>query len=196
LGNTSARPIHGARKDCHLLLSPGNRLPPRQDLLLVFSGCAFLIHIWAIINMFYIIPAWVLRMNLAQLSGAIAYILVFALLESLLIWGLLALLAVLLPQSLLRQNFVAQGMMLALLTAIFSIMVHFNYEFLVANRGYLLALTIIYLPCAAVCHFLAGRYRKIDAALRGILDRLTVLTGLYIFFDLVSLMIVIMRNIT
>ena len=122
------------------MISLKNRLPPRQDLLLVFSGCAFLIHVWAIINMFYIVPAWVLRMNLAQLSGSMAYMLVFALVESLLVWGLLALLAVLLPKAWLRRNFLAQGMSLALVTAIFSMVVHFNYEFLVTNRGYLLAL--------------------------------------------------------
>lgn len=146
--------------------------------------------------MFYIVPAWVLRMNLAQLSGSMAYMLVFALVESLLVWGLLALLAVLLPKAWLWRNFLAQGMSLALVTAIFSMVVHFNYEFLVTNRGYLLALAAAYLPCAALSLFIAGRYPKIAVALRTILDRLTVLTGLYIFFDLVSLVVIIIRNIT
>lgn len=173
-----------------------NRLPSRQDLTLTFSGVAFLIHVWAIINMFYIVPAWVLRMNIGQLSGSIAYILAFALFESLLVWGLLVMLAVILPGAWLRENFLAQATSLVLLTAIFSIVVHFNYAFLVTNRIYLLALAITYLPCAATISFLVRRYRKIETALRGILDRLTVLTALYIFFDFVSLVVIAIRNIT
>jgi hypothetical protein len=172
-----------------------NRLPPRQDLLLVFIGCAFPIHVWALLNLFYIIPAWVLRMNLSQLTGSIDYLLVFALLESVVIWGILVLAALALPQAWLRQKFLAQSTTLVLVTTFWSIVVHLNYEFLVSNRGFLVVVALAYLVSAGVCHILAGRSPRLGMALRNILDRLTVLSFLYIFFDIVGLLVVIARNI-
>ena len=43
------------------------------DLSLAFGAIAFPIHVWAIINILIIFPAWLLRLSLWELAGAVGY---------------------------------------------------------------------------------------------------------------------------
>jgi hypothetical protein len=172
-----------------------HRFPPREDLRLVFGGCAFVIHVWAILNLLDALPAWVLRLTAYELAGVIAYPLFFALLESLFVWGVLILAAVLLPQRWLRQRFVSRGMALLLVTAAWSIAIHFKYESLIQNLGYLPVWLGAYLASTVAIVFLAGHYQKVENILRAILQRIEVLSFLYIFIDILGLFVIISRSL-
>ena len=71
------------------------------NFLIVFAAASFVVHIW----LFYIIlnqlPSWILRMSAFDVAGMISYSLAFALFESLLIAGGLALLALFLPRGMI-----------------------------------------------------------------------------------------------
>jgi hypothetical protein len=54
--------------------------------LLAFGAIAFPIHVWAIVNILIVFPAWFIRLSMWELAGVISYPLVTALLESGLLW--------------------------------------------------------------------------------------------------------------
>jgi hypothetical protein len=176
-------------------MSISKRLPDRQEMVLVFIGCVFIIHVWAIVNLFYTVPAWLLRMNMGQLVGSSAYVLSFALMESILVWGFLLLLTLMLPNALLRKQFVAQSIGLVLVSAFFSIVLHFNYAFLVTRRIFIPILVACFIALALVVLYWTGRSERFDRAIRATLERLSVLSGIYLFFDAIAVLIVLARNI-
>ena len=52
-------------------------------MVVVFAISMFVVHVWQIINMLQLVPAWRLRLDAWDLVGVIAYTQAFALLESL-----------------------------------------------------------------------------------------------------------------
>ena len=162
-----------------------------EDLLHLFVFCAFPIHVWTIVNMFRDVPSWTLYMRQWELISTVAYMLTFALLETLIILTPILILGFLLPKKWVSTVFVPWvGVMLVegALAAIafqFAIMQH-------SPKRNLIILTAIVLGISTVAVL---RFPKIGEVLRSIAGRLTVLTFLYFFFDLVGLVIVIVRNL-
>ncbi|MBN2550450.1 MAG: hypothetical protein JXB15_14900 [Anaerolineales bacterium] len=171
------------------------RLPVRQDLALVWAGCVFVIHLWSFVNLFEALPAWVLHMNIYELAGVIGYVLVFALLESLVVWGVLVLLAAMLPAGWLRTHFLAQGIGLMLVASLFSALVHYNYAWLIQHINLAPIWLAVFLALAVGVWYLAGRFTGIERMLRAILQRIEILSWIYIVFDLLGLVVIIVRNI-
>jgi hypothetical protein len=67
-----------------------NRLPDRGQLLPVFSTVVFIVFTWTIYHALYQVPSWLFYMTLPAILPLLAYILGFALLESLFVTGFLA----------------------------------------------------------------------------------------------------------
>jgi hypothetical protein len=62
----------------------------REDILLVFAACVLPVFIWSFYNLLNEVPAFVLRLSVTELIGTSAYVLAFALVESILFFlGLL-----------------------------------------------------------------------------------------------------------
>lgn len=172
-----------------------DHLPPNEDLLLVFGNCAFIIHLWALYNLFYILPSWVLRMNLNDLIGAISYVLVFALLESIILWGALTLTASILPPKWFRNYFLVQSATLILLTTIFALILHFSYAVIATNIRFLIGMICIYLVVVVVNLLIVRKSQRVEKIWRKILQKTIVPAVLYLPFDLIGLAIIIFRNI-
>jgi len=91
----------------------------KSEYLQLFLVCAFPIHVWAYINLFNDMPAMVLEMGVWRILGVTAYVLVFALLESLLVFGLILLVSFILPERLFGVKFVHVGAIFILTCSIF-----------------------------------------------------------------------------
>jgi hypothetical protein len=172
-----------------------NRFPLRADSRLVFGGCAFIVHVWAILNLLDMLPAWMLRLTAYELAGASSYTLAFALLESLIVWAVLVALAVVLPGRWLRQDFLTQGGLLLLVTTLWAIVTHYSYELLVKNPLLLSVLAVAYLLTLLAFSWLGRRYRWIESTLRAALSRIEVLSFVYIFIDVLGVFVIIVRNL-
>ena len=55
-----------------------DRLPSRHYALLLFAICAFPVHVWYIVNLLRELPARMYDLNVWDLVGMSAYVLVFA----------------------------------------------------------------------------------------------------------------------
>ncbi|MGW8226960.1 MAG: hypothetical protein ACWGOY_14550 [Anaerolineales bacterium] len=158
------------------------RFPIKQEALLVSSACIFPIHIWTTIVFLYNFPSLILKANLWQILGVLAYALVFALFESLLLFGFLVLLAAILPRKAFMDRFVPVGTLLALVIPGLALLV--NTQFMQENSW-------VWLPVLAVIVFglfASLRHPAEGSSMNLLAERFTLIASLYIFLDLVALL--------
>ena len=141
--------------------------------------------------MFRDVPSWALYMRYWELISTVAYTLAFALFETLIILLPLIVLGMLIPRRWVSSRFIPWvGVMLvegtiAAIAFQIAIMNHSPKKNLVIGIGLMLGISSV----------LVIRYPKIGELFRSIAKRLVVLSFLYIFLDVVGLMIVIARNV-
>ena len=169
------------------------RFPDRRDTTLVFSAVMFAVFAYAARDYIYKFPSFILYFNLWDTFGVLAQYLTFALLESLLMTGLIVALAFLLPSAWLRTGFGYKGFITVLV--------------LTAAALYLKAVmtnqpTIRFLVTTVIVSFLAWigllfltRWQSFQRLLLDLADRLTIF--LYVFhpLSLLSLAVVAIRLI-
>ena len=154
------------------------RFPPARDLWLLLLSCAFPVHTWAILVLLRDMPALVLRANLWELIGVIAYTQALALLESIAIVVFLTFWAVVLPARIFRNRFVSQGTVLVWVSAAWVVGGHFD---LIRPFGQPLLFLVLYSVSVAAACALVYRSRRADRIVAATVDRLTVLSFVYVF---------------
>jgi hypothetical protein len=173
-----------------------NRKLSSRDLFLSFGAIAFPVHVWAIINILYILPAWLLRFSIWELAGAIGYPLVDTLLESCLLWIGLIGLGTILPRKWLADKFVALSSALVWLLAIWAVLVQFIYKSILQwelEQSLLGVLLVAFSFC--LVYWLVQRYGRLEGWINRLTQVLAVLTYFYVIFDLLGLVVVILRNL-
>ena len=153
--------------------------------MLVMSACIFPIHIWVTIVYLYNFPSLILKANIWQILGVLAYTLVFAFIESLLLFGFLALAAAFLPRMLFRERFVYMGALLALIIPGFALLV--NAQFMQESSW--AWIPVIGLTGAGL---IASLRRPVDGARQiALAERFTLISSLYFILDLLSLLFLV-----
>lgn len=137
-----------------------------------------------------------MRLSVWDLIGVIAYTLTYALFESLAVLIILVFVSVLLPAKLFRDKFVAVSTSIVFLTVAWFILAHYNDQIIrlwgirqFAIWAVIFGLTI--LLAIVVVH----RFGALERVINSIAQRLSVLSSLYIFLGVVSLIVVVIRNI-
>lgn len=174
-----------------------NRLPPRRDLVLVLATVLFPVFSWSLIWFFQKMPGWQPFLGTWDILGILAYALAFALLESLIVLGLLVALAAILPARALRSRFVALGSTLVLVIAFWTIFFQLIFEPVIlywngAEFALWFGLALVSIVLAV---FMVHRSRRGQEIVSALAERLTVLIYLYVPLGLLGLVVVLARNI-
>ena len=185
-----------ARIHNHSMNKTGTGLIPSSEIVLVFAACVFPIHAWAILNVLREVPAWVLRLTTWELIGVIAYTQAYALVESLVVLIILVFLGLLLPLRLYRNKFIANSTMIVLITTIWAVLAHYN-------DGYIRLMSLmqffpwlgLYILSIGIGYLLVWRYDSVVSSIQAILERIMVLSFIYVFIAIFSVFVVIFRNI-
>src|SRR5690554_5968658 len=98
----------------------------RENLLLAFLVVLFPVHVWAIVNIFFKVPGWIVQMSMWDVAGTAAYPLAFALLESVIVFIPVVILGLILPASLRGDKFLPLITALVLLVSIWVGILHFS----------------------------------------------------------------------
>jgi hypothetical protein len=186
-----------------------SRFPSRKDLASIFLVCVFPIHAWAFFVFLYEYPAYQMHLSASEIAGILAYVLLQALLESLLAAGVLTVLALVLPGKWFLDRFITLGVILVSVTALWFAglnfwVANFLQNSLSSTAGDQLALLSLGLPvllwlltyAAAIVILSAAerRFSKFERALQDIADRSTILSAIFLTFDLLGLVIIGVRN--
>lgn len=168
--------------------------PPKKITLLetaiVFAICALPINIWAIINTLYFIPSWILYRDLWDLTGAVAYVLFFSLIE---ICGLFVLIMIggfLTPKRWLKNNFIAFSTVIVIEATTIAIALHYFPKLLWQKK----AIAFVFVLVFVVAAILINRFPALRKGINTIVERISVLSFIYLILNVVALVIVVIRN--
>jgi hypothetical protein len=186
------------------------KLYSKQGLWALFLICAFPLHVWTIILAFRDF-SWVTeRTNSWDAIGVVSYGLIFALIESVLVFLVAAVLGVLVSRKWAEERRVALVGILVFITSLWAML---GYLFFVLNisipaetvlffRGlahplrvlYGISLSLVAITVALPAYFVL-RSEKFLQGVTGFFERISTLTLFYLFFDFIGLVIVIVRNV-
>jgi len=172
--------------------------------------CAFPLHVWTILLAFRDI-SWVAeRSNMWDAIGNVSYGLIFAFIESLIVFLVAVLLGFLVSKDWDQDRRVVLLGILILIEALWSMFSQYYFlgelslpenvnRFMVESGHPVRILYVFILPVVSFSvllpTYLILKSDKAFQFFRGLVDRLTLLTLFYLFFDLIALVIVIIRNV-
>ena len=190
--------------------SPASRYD-KQALWSLFLMCVFPQHLWTLVLAFRDMSWLIERTNIWDAVGNASYALLFAFIESLLVFGLLALVGLVAPKQWEVNRRVAFLTLLLFVTVIWAMVAQLLYlwniwlppilvQFIASTRRplvmlYLFSLALV-APTVSLPVLVFLRSKKALPALLDLMDRLSTLSMLYLFLDMVGLVVVIIRNIS
>ncbi len=182
----------------------------RQGLWSLFLMSAFPLHAWTLILAFRDISWLTDRTNAWDAVGVTSYGLVFAFVESLMFFAVVALLGYLVPGSWDVDRRVALMTVLALVSSIWAMLEQLFFLIGTGFPGWFIGFLVSTGHPARVFLLLLGgvvgisvlgpallmmRSQRAYRFVRGMIDRLSILTMFYLVLDVVGLVIVIVRNV-
>jgi len=182
----------------------------KQGLWSLFLVCAFPLHLWTIILAFRDF-SWVSeRTNSWDAVGVLSYGLIFAFIESVTVFLVTVLLGLLVSKKWEENRRNALLGNLVLITSLWAIASYLYFVLQVSIPGqaidffinlkhplrflYLTSIPLIGATVALPTYFIL-RSDKYLQFVRGLFERLNLLTQFYLFFDFIGLVIVIIRNV-
>lgn len=179
------------------------RFLSRSEASLLFTACAFPLHTWALLIYFHQLPNYLLRMSLFDALAILPYPLVMALLDSLLVFGFLAFTCIALPNRFFKDHCVAHGAIYFFTTFVWVIPVHYQDKILAlldwemhVYHYWVIVWVVSYLITISSASWLIRRSPQLETAMITFCDRLTILTTIYLCTDFLSLVIVMLQNLT
>lgn len=173
-----------------------SRLPTKEAITPVLAVISFLAYGWTLVLFLWKVPSWMLYLTAGDMLTVLAYSMTSALLESLFVLSVLLLLCLLLPARWMQDVFVTRGTVAAIL-GLGTIMLYM-YCFSLVGYSYISNLIPWSLAGLVITIFftsLSTRIRPIVRAAELISDRMIVFLYIYIPISLVSLLVVVYRNL-
>jgi hypothetical protein len=159
------------------------------------SVAVFVCFSWAIFRLFDKLPSFILYFTPTEIAVIFAYMMAFALLESLAVTGFLVLLGAVLPSKWLKDGFAYKGFVILAIATIDAILFQkfLSTEF---PSTLMLALGSI-LPLALIVVLLATLQSmpRMRSILAGLQDRFMIMSYIYIPIGLICIIAVTFRNL-
>lgn len=182
----------------------------RQGLWSLFLICAFPLHLWTLILAFQDISWLTERTNAWDAIGVVSYGMLFALVESILIFLVLVLLGLITPSRWNSDRRIAFLAFLVLIVSLWGMISQLLFlwdvslpesaiEFLRRSDHplritYAVCLMVI-TPTVLLPAFSFLRTNKTVTVMQNLMERLSLLSMFYLVFDLLGVIIIIVRNL-
>jgi hypothetical protein len=141
--------------------------------------------------MFHDVPSWLLYLRNWEVVSTVAYTLSFALFETLIVLLIILLIGLIVPKRFVMDKYLPlASLWLVELTIMAIVFQHYILHHLPKRN-----LVIGYALILAVSTLILLRFPKVGDVFRWVAERLVVLSFLYIFFDILGLLVVILRNV-
>ena len=185
-------------------------LPSKENIAQILMICLFPVNAWALFVFFHDLPAYLMHYQLSEIAGILAYVLAFALLESILVAGILVFLASIFPKRWFLSHFISQGFVIISVTSIWWVVFQFWYwrqrvaphGIQVDNSGNSLSIwipmllwLITYLAALISSSVILRQSGSMERILKGLADRFIVPSTFFLIAGLLGISIVILRNL-
>jgi hypothetical protein len=141
--------------------------------------------------MFRDVPSWVLYLRTGEVVGMVAYTLSFALFETLIVFLIIVLVGLVVPKRWVVERYIPLASLWLVELVIMAIVFQHHIIRHLPKRNLVIAFGLI----LALSSLIPLRFLKVGELFRWIADRLAILTFIYIFFDVLGLLVVILRNV-
>jgi hypothetical protein len=183
----------------------------KQGLWSLFLICAFPLHLWTLILVFRDMDWVIKRTNVWDAVGVGAYGMLFAFIESVIVFAVLVLLGLLIPKRWQSERRVAFLSLLVIITALWAMFGQLRFlwdlslplpviVFLARSDHPFRLLYAIYLavvvPSILLPVYFFIRSNHSVKWMQELTERLSTLTMFYLLFDAVGLVIIILRNLS
>ena len=192
------------------LVKPNSPLYTKQGLWSLFLMCVLPLHFWTLILAFRDLSWLIDRSNLWDAITVASYGMVFAFVESMLIFLIAILLGFLVPKYWDYQHRTALLSILVIITALWAMVDQLfallnvslpgGLLYFIAQQGhplrvlYIIALLLV-APTVLIPTYLILKSDKVFKMVRGLIGRFTLLAAFYLLFDVIGLIIVVIRNV-
>jgi hypothetical protein len=161
----------------------------------VYAVVVVIIYPWSLLQFFDKLPSWLYYSSAGEIAVIFAYMVVVNLIESLLVLLAPILMSIVLPRNWFYERFVTRGTLFVL--SGFSYLIFFNTHLNTLDPFPLKMVywtPVIVLVILALV-FLIDWLGFLDKILNGLADRLTIFVYISIPVSIVSLLVVVFRNI-
>lgn len=141
--------------------------------------------------MFRSVPSWLFYMSRSDIIGSVAYHLTFTLFETVFAYIILFVVGFLIPKRWTPEPFLTLSSVLVVEFTIMAIV----FQYLILQYSSLRWMVVSCLIILAISVVVIPRISRLQDITRTLVKRLTILTFLYVFFDVVGVIIVIVRNL-
>jgi len=170
------------------------RLPSAAQLAQTYAVAVFFLYAWSLLRFFWRLPSFLKYAPLGEIGVIFAYLMSLDLIESLLVASAPLLLSLALPARWWRKNFVAKSAALLALG-----LWYLNYIYEIIAPAAPLPAALNWVPLVLLGIFAAafglGEIKPIEKILEDLTDRLTVFLYLSIPVSVVSILVVLFRNL-
>jgi hypothetical protein len=176
------------------------RFPDRQSILGVYAVIVILVYSWTLFTSFYKLPSWMFYMTISQILSVYAYSFSLDLVESILaLVGVLFLEFTLFPALKNKDEFQSRSILVilvVLVSAMLRLALFQTYEDIDAFLSGELMWWAITLPLGMLIAAFAPKIIWVRKILTGIAERTTVFLYIYLPLSFISLLVVLVRNIS
>jgi hypothetical protein len=172
-----------------------DRLPKASQIAPVYAVIVFIIYSWTTLWFFWKLPSWLSNLSIGEIFGVFAYVMATNLLESLSVLLIPVLLSLLLPKKWFYDAFAIRGTALVLLLLAYAI---FLTNQIRHEDGYpksLLVWSIFVIFAIAFLVYVFGKIPIVCKILEFLSDRSVIFLYLSIPISVISLVVVIFRNL-
>lgn len=184
-----------------LSVSLKKRFPPTKTIAPVGAWVFFIVFTHAAYRFLWYVPSWLNYRTVYDIVILACYSAAFSLVESLVLMGFLIGLAVILPARLLKDRFIAQGVVIFWCLTLWSwVILNFMCpmidrwsiaEFIAYSVLGLLLITL----SIVIISYVFYRFRRLENLVLAISRRMTIFLVPYMAIGLVGLIVVVIRNI-
>jgi len=174
------------------------RLPDRRSIIGVYATTAFLVYGWTLLASFWKVPSWMFFLKVSEILSVYAYSFAIDFAESILLLLAMLLVGLILPKRWWNDQFTSQGAVwISVLLGSIMLRLYTNrspelWEDFVYNQwtwwGYTVLLGI-------VLSILFSRVILLRRGLEKLADRLVVFLYIYMPLTIISIIVVMVRNI-
>ena len=172
-----------------------NRMPSRGEIIAVFGVVVFACHSWTLLGFFNKLSSFLLYFNLGEILSIFAYMMSVALLESIAVTILLVLLSIILPSSWLRDGFAYKGFVIVVIATAASILFQKFLPDEFPSTLFLAVSTIVPLVLIVVLIGVSRSIPRLQSIFLDIQDRISIMLFIYVPIGILSLIVVLFRNL-
>jgi len=161
----------------------------------VLAIAVFVCFTWTLIGFFNKLSSFILYFTPGEIANILAFMMAFALLESLAATGLLILLSAILPSSWLKEGFAFKGFLILLVATLTAILFQKALRDYFPSPQMLLTYTVLPLLVIVLLIWIVKSQPKIQNILLSVQDRILIMLFIYIPIGVIGLMVVMARDL-